>query len=306
MDSQTIILLSGPTASGKSKIALGIAHYLNGEIINADSMQIYKELSILTSRPSSNDQKKTKHYLYGFQSAKKLFSTGKWLKLVKRQVEKCIKKNKTPIIVGGTGLYFKAVTEGLTKIPNITITQRQNVRNLQKKIGQKKFYEKLVKLDPISENFVNNYDNQRSLRAFEVKRYTKKSFYEWIKITKSEFKDYKIQKLFIDTPRSVLLKNINKRVQKMFNLGAVDEVRNFLSLKVPISYPASKTIGIKEIEDYLNNKINKQQAIELINIRTRQYAKRQFTWARGHMKSWTRIYDKKLSILLRKIVKQIS
>ena len=130
--SKRIILIAGPTASGKSKLAIEIAKKIKGEIINADSMQVYKEFSILSSRPSSKDLKKVKHYLYGFQSSKKHFSTGAWLKLAKKQINKCLKNKKIPILVGGTGLYFEAITKGMSKIPQIDIKSRDTIRKKQK------------------------------------------------------------------------------------------------------------------------------------------------------------------------------
>ena len=139
MDTKSkIILIAGPTASGKSNFAVKIANKIGGEIINADSMQIYKELKILTARPNKKNQKKIRHYLYGFQSVKRNFSTGTWLKLVIKKVKEIQKKNKVPIVVGGTGLYFRALTEGLVKIPTVPLKIRNEVRSLQEKIGQKK------------------------------------------------------------------------------------------------------------------------------------------------------------------------
>ena len=306
MGLKKIILLGGPTASGKSKLALKLAKILNGEIINADSMQIYKDFLILSSRPLPKDENKIRHHLYGFQSSKKNFSTGQWLKMAKKQINYCIKKKKIPIIVGGTGLYFKAITNGLTKIPHIKNSQRKNIRNLQKKLGQKKFYEKLIILDPLAKKFVNHHDIQRSLRAYEVKKFTKKSLYQWIKSTRSDFPNFEIKKIFIDIPKPVLLKNINSRVDKMFDNGVISEVEKFLKSKISPVNTAYKMIGILEIRNFLNSSIDKKRAVELIKIRTRQYAKRQFTWARGHMQSWERLYDNNLSVLLGKIVKEIA
>ena len=182
-----IILIYGPTASGKSKFSVQLAKKINGEIINADSMQVYKELKILTARPLKKECSKIKHHLYGFQSVKRKFSTGKWLKLATEKISKIKKNKKIPILVGGTGLYFKALTDGLVKIPNIPIKFRNKIRNLQKQIGQKKFYEKLIKLDPLIKEKINPTDVQRSIRAYEVKVYTKKSLIEWFKNTKSNF-----------------------------------------------------------------------------------------------------------------------
>ena len=173
--SKKIILLAGPTASGKSKLAVWLAKKLNGEIINADSMQVYKELKILTARPFKKDYQNIKHHLYGFQNAKKSFSTGDWLKLANQKILQCRKINKTPILVGGTGLYFKALTDGLVNIPKIPISFRNKVRNLHKRIGQKKFFLKLIEIDPLIKDRINSLDAQRSLRAYEIKSFTKKS-----------------------------------------------------------------------------------------------------------------------------------
>ena len=137
--SKKIILIAGPTASGKSKLAIKIAKKIKGEIINADSMQVYKDFSVLSSRPSTSDLKKIKHHLYGFLSVKKHFSTGAWLSLVKKKINKCIKNKKTPILVGGTGLYFESITKGMSKIPNIDFKLRNKIRTLQVKLGQKNF-----------------------------------------------------------------------------------------------------------------------------------------------------------------------
>ena len=146
-----IILIYGPTASGKSNFAIKLSKKVNGEIINADSMQVYKELKILSARPSKNEYKRIKHHLFGFHSVKKKFSTGDWLKLAKKKIKDVKKRKKVPILVGGTGLYFKALTDGLAKIPNIPMKLRLQIRKIHKKIGQEKFYKKLIKFDKFSE-----------------------------------------------------------------------------------------------------------------------------------------------------------
>ena len=178
-----ILLISGPTASGKSKFAIKLAKKINGEIINADSMQVYKELRVISARPKIREYQNIKHHLYGFHSVKRNFSTGDWLKLALKKITEIKKKNKTPILVGGTGLYFKAITEGLVKIPKIPIKFRNKIRNLHKKIGQKVFYRKLLNLDPKSKNKINSTDTQRSIRAYEVKKFTNISLYDWFKNT---------------------------------------------------------------------------------------------------------------------------
>ena len=304
--SRKIVLIAGPTASGKSKIASEISKKIKGEIINADSMQVYKDFSILSSRPSGIDLRKVNHYLYGFQPTTKHFSTGAWLKLAKKQIDQCLKNKKIPILVGGTGLYFEAITKGMSKIPNTDLKARNKIRELQKKIGQKKFYELLLELDPLVKNKVNPYDTQRSIRAYEVKKFTKKSIFEWYKLTKSEFEKFQISKIFIDVPREKLLKNISNRVEQMFRNDCIEEVKHFLELNIDSSLSANKIIGVKEIKELLSGTLSLQKTKEIINIKTRQYAKRQVTWARGHMSDWNKLYSNSFSSLSRKILKVTS
>ena len=296
-----IILIYGPTASGKSEFAVKLAKKINGEIINADSMQVYKELKILSARPSQKDYKTIKHYLYGFQSVKKTFSTGDWLNLVNKKILNLKKRKKIPILVGGTGLYFKTLTEGLTNIPVIPINFRKKIRSLHKKIGSKKFFLKLIKEDPLVKNHISQHDTQRAIRAYEIKLFTKRSIYDWFKNTKSNYQQEHFYKIYIDFPRDELLKRINFRAREMIKKGAILEVKKFIKLKVPESKSAHKAIGINEIKEYLNKKIEINDLIEKISIKTRQYAKRQSTWGRGNMRDWNKINPKSLDQFLKKI-----
>ena len=296
-----IILVSGPTASGKSSFAIKLAQKINGEIINSDSMQIYKEFKILTARPRKKDYKNIKHHLYGFQSVKKNFSTGKWLKLAGQKINEIKKRKKVPIIVGGTGLYFKALTEGLVKIPNIPIKFRNKIRLMQKRIGQKKFFNKLSELDPLIINKIIDQDIQRSLRAYEVKSYTGKSLTEWFKNTKPKYKEEDFFKIYLEYPRIDLIHKIAKRTDMMLKDGGLMEVKRFLNLKVQKNSSSNKIIGIKEISDFLEKKMPLDELREKISIKTRQYAKRQRTWSRGQMKNWLRLDPKDLKKFLKKI-----
>ena len=304
--SKKIILLAGPTASGKSKLAIHLAKKMNGEIINADSMQIYKEFSILSSRPSRSETKKIKHHLYGIVSVKKYFSAGDWLKEVKKKVNLCLKKKKIPIIVGGTGLYFNTITKGISKIPDIDTKTRNNVRALFKTLGSKKFYEKLLELDPKVKDRIYPKDSQRMQRAYEVKLKTKKSLFDWFTKTKSDFLDFDLRKVFIDIPRKDLLVKISNRTELMFKENCLGEVKKFNTLRLNKSLSANKLIGVQEINRFIKENISLDQCKELINIKTRQYAKRQNTWARGHMKNWIKLYSKNFSILLKKTLKVTS
>ena len=301
-----VILLAGPTASGKSKLALQLAKNLNGEIINADSMQVYNEIFILTSRPTLQDTNIVKHHLYGFNSVKQKFSTGHWLKMAINKIKEQWNQNRLPILVGGTGLYFKALTDGLVEIPNIPNDLRTEIRELHKKIGQKKFFNELIELDPLVKKFILPSGSQRSMRAYEVKKLTNKSLFIFTKKTKSNFDNNIFKKIFINIPRELLHKKIDKRVEKMFAEGVVAEVRNFLEMDVNKELSSNKIIGIKEIKDYIDGKITLIKTKELIKLKTRQYAKRQFTWARGHMRSWEMIYAPNSNDLFKQAINKIS
>ena len=296
-----IILIYGPTASGKSIFAIKLAQKINGEIINSDSMQVYKQLKILSARPSKRNYKKIKHHLFGFQNVKKDFSTGDWLKLVRQKIIDIKKRKKTPIIVGGTGLYFKALTDGLVNIPKIPVKFRQQVRLLHRTLGYKKFYSKLVNLDPITKYQLKATDTQRIIRAYEVKSFTQKSIFNWFNNTRSEYEKNDFYKIYIDFPRSELIERINFRTNEMIKNGAISEVKKFIKLCVPKTKTASKAIGIEEIRSYLNKKIQKSELIEKISIKTRQYAKRQTTWGRGNMEDWNKIKPDSLDKFLKKI-----
>ena len=296
-----IILIYGPTASGKSKFAIKLAKKINGEIINADSMQVYKELKILSARPLKQDFQKITHHLYGFQSVKKNFSTGDWLALANQKIFNLQKKKKVPIFVGGTGLYFKALTDGLVRIPKIPNKFREKIRLLHKKLGSKKFFLKLIKGDPQAINLINPSDSQRAIRAYEIKLFTKKSIFQFFKNTKPDFEKIRFYKIYLDYPRFELIQRINKRTEGMIKKGVIPEVKKFIKLKIPKTKSAYKAIGVKEINEYLSKKNQINDLIEKISIKTRQYAKRQSTWARGNMKDWKKISPKSLDKFLKKI-----
>ena len=212
-----------------------------------------------------------------FNNSKIDFSTGDWLKIAIKKIDEIKNKKKIPILVGGTGLYFKALTEGLVEITAIPIKFRNKIRLLQKSIGQEKFYKKLLKLDPAIINHIKSTDVQRSIRAYEVELFTKKSITEWYKSTQSKFKKKEFFKLYIDYPRPKLIEKINLRVRQMLDMGAVLEVKNFLKLKISKNKSVSKAIGVVEIKDLIKKKTNEDEVIEKISIKTRQYAKRQAT-----------------------------
>ena len=296
-----IVLIYGPTASGKSNFAIKLAKKIKGEIINADSMQVYKEFKILTARPLKKNYHNIQHHLYGFINGEKNFSTGEWLKLATKKIDEIKGRKKIPILVGGTGLYYKALVEGLVKIPSIPPTFRNKVRKLHKDLGQKRFYRKLIKIDPILIDQIKSTDVQRSIRAYEVKMFTKKSILRWYENTKSEFRKKDFYKIIIDFPRPKLIEKIHARSISMVENGAISEVKKFLKLKISKDKSISKAIGINEIKEYLNKEAIKENIADKISIKTRQYAKRQVTWARGHMEDWKKINPNRLNFFLKKI-----
>jgi tRNA dimethylallyltransferase len=304
MDRQSkIILISGPTASGKSSIAIKIAKKINGEIINADSMQVYKRLKILTARPNKKEQENIKHHMYGIIDLNEKFSTGQWLETAIKKIKEVKKRKKIPILVGGTGLYFQSLIDGLVKIPKIPIKFRNKIRLIHKKDGQEKFYKKLFVIDPNVKDKFDPNDKQRSIRAFEIKSFTKISMYEWLNKTKSEFKSNEFLKLYINFKREDLIKRISLRTKRMIEKGAIKEVKRFIKLKIQKDLSVNRVIGIDEMTQHLDKKINLDQAQELISIKTRQYAKRQATWARSRMLSWKKINPIKINDYIKRLKK---
>ena len=287
-----IILLFGPTASGKSKIAEDIAKIYNAEIINADSMQIYKEVKILSARP---EKKNIKHHLYGFVSIKKTFSTGFWYKLATKKIKQINKKGKVAIVVGGTGLYFKALTDGFTQIPDIP--ERYKKLKIEKNFVLK---------NPDIFKGISLNDTQRVQRAFSVYKFTKKPLWLWQKENKKEFKKSQFTKIFLCPPKIEIEKRIRKRFSDMLKCGAINETENIKKKRVNSLKSSNFIIGINEISEFLKNKISLEEVKERVAIRTRQYAKRQLTWQRGQMKDWKGFNDTNYLDLRKKILTYLS
>ncbi len=186
-------------------------------------------------------------------------------------------------------------------MPNISLRFRNKIRLLQKRIGQKKFYQNLIKIDPLVKNKINPNDTQRTIRAYEIKKFTKKSIIQWFQKTKILFNTKNFVKIYIDFPREELISRIEKRVEQMFKEGAIIEVKNFNRLKIKKDNSSKKIIGIEEISKLLNGEFSLIEAKERIFIKTRQYAKRQTTWARGQMSSWHKIHPNNLNLILKKL-----
>ena len=294
MSHRKIILLFGPTASGKSKLAVDIAKKFNGEIVNADSMQIYKEIKILSSRP--ND-KSTKHHLYGIISVKNHFSVGLWYKQAIKKIREINKKGKSAIVAGGTGLYFKILLDGLVEIPQTPIVDYSDLADEYKKKYPKIF------------QGINLKDTQRVSRAISVYKHTGISLNEWHKKeNKRYFNPEDFIKILLTPSKPELEKRIKKRFLKMLKTGAIKEVKNYKELDLSSNslHLANSIIGLNEIALYLEKKISIDELKEKVLIRTRQYAKRQFTWLRGQMKDWKGFTDTNYLDLRKKVLSYLS
>jgi len=300
MIKKRIILLYGPTASGKSKLALDIAKKFNGEIINADSMQIYKEVKILSARP---DYQSVKHHLYGFVSVKENFSVGSWYKLATSKIKEINRKNKIAIVTGGTGLYFKALVDGLAEIPDVPKIDYSYL-NPMGRFMMKNHYAKIY---PKIFEGINRNDIQRVSRAISVYVATGITLNEWQKKkNKKYFKSKDFVKIFLNPTKTELENRIKKRFNKMLKHGAIQETENFKKIKIGSLHSANFIIGFKEISQFLNQEISMEELKEKVLIRSRQYAKRQFTWQRGQMKDWKGFGDTNYLDLRKKVLSYLS
>ena len=277
---KTIICIGGPTASGKSHLALSLASHIKGELINADSMQIYKGLPILSAQPSLTEQQTIPHHLYAHVSSQATYNTAQWVQDVTHVVE-TLPVHQTPLIVGGTGLYFKALQDGLSAVPPTPDAMRQQVRTLIQQEELDAAYQQLCTLAPETKTLLHPNDRQRITRALEVVIATGTPLYEWQKKSSGQGERYHSLTILLMPPRDKLLERIEKRIHTMIATGAIDEVENLLSTSIPISPTMEKTLGFLEIKAYLEKSLSKEKMIVQLTIKTRQYAKRQMTWFRN-------------------------
>ena len=277
-----IFLILGPTASGKSKFALSLAKKLNGEIINADSMQVYSDLNILSARPSINDQKKINHHLYGFVKGNIRFNTHNWCKEASKKINYLDDKNITPILVGGTGLYIGSLINGMVSIPSIPEEVKKESNKILLNIGKENFFNLVKELDSESMNDISQNDIQRIRRIWEVNFYTKKKFSEWKKNNNKKLINLKNYKILLFLPhRNENYKRVDLRTLMMIQNGAIQEVKNLLKLNYNDTLPIMKAHGVPEIRSYLNNQISIEECVSKIQQVTRNYVKRQHTWWRS-------------------------
>ncbi len=279
------VLIAGPTASGKSALALRIARERHGVIINADSMQVYQELRILTARPSADDEAQAPHKLYGHVSGTIDYSVGKWLKDAKAEIETCWASGQLPIITGGTGLYFKVLEEGLAEIPPIPAAIKTYWCEAQGDL-----HTRLLKRDPAMAARLNPADRQRITRALEVHDATAKSLLWWQEQGHAAalLKNVDAERLYMNVDRQELYARAGRRFDLMVQNGALDEVRNLPVL--PPSQPIMKAIGVPELMAHQAGVMSLAEATEKAKTSTRNFIKRQLTWSRGQMTGWTEVH----------------
>ena len=280
MAQKKVLILFGPTASGKSNIALKISANLKATIINADSMQVYKNLRILTSRPSEEDEKKFSHRLYGIMDGAENCSVASWLELAKEEIQTSWNQNTLPILVGGTGMYLKSLMEGISEIPSIPDSIKLETEEVLKNKGLEHLYKRLIESN--KQTVINKQDKQRIIRAFNVLKSTGKSIEEWQKVNKKILEDVDFEIYLPPIERENLYKTSEERFDEMLEKGAVEEVRGLLEQNIDVNCSVMKAIGVREIQGYLNNEISEETCANLSKKNTRNYIKRQLTWIRSN------------------------
>ncbi len=277
---KSVVLIAGPTASGKSSLAMEIAAARNGVIINADSMQVYGALRLLTARPSPTDEATAPHRLYGHVGAEN-YSVARWLSEAKSEIDSVHNIGQLPILCGGTGLYFKSMEQGLAELPPIPDEIRKTWRGFQGDL-----HAELELRDKVGATLLNPADRQRLIRALEVLEATSKPLRQWQAEAKSTsaLQGLIVERRYVDLPRAELYARAERRFDQMMEQGVFDEVRNLEALAP--DHPLTKAIGLRELQAHLRGEIALDEAVTLAKTATRHYIKRQSTWWRGQMKDW--------------------
>ncbi|NBX73661.1 MAG: tRNA (adenosine(37)-N6)-dimethylallyltransferase MiaA [Alphaproteobacteria bacterium] len=286
----TIVLVAGPTASGKSAHALHLAKARHGCLINADAAQIYAGVPILSAQPDARSMAEAPHVLYGYVGVDQLFSVGRWLLDARAAIESAIEAKQTPIIVGGTGLYFKALMEGMADIPQVPLAVREKVAAMYHALGPEKFRHELARVDGESAARILPNDQQRLCRAREVFEATQTPLSMWQKNKQHQPPPHwQFEKILLWPDRGTLYQRCDDRFLQMLAQGAVHEVTTLLSANIPTRAGVRKIIGVREIENYLAGNITLNEATALAQQATRHYAKRQYTWFRQQWPATTRV-----------------
>jgi tRNA dimethylallyltransferase len=291
------ILIAGPTASGKSGLALRLAEALGGIVINADSMQVYRALRVLTARPSVADEARVPHALYGFVEGRDSYSAGRYATDAAAALAAARRQGLRPIIVGGTGLYFKTLLEGLSPIPPVADTVRDRWRAAAATMGTARMHAELAGRDPEMAVRLAPTDTQRILRALEVLDETGMSLAAWQRLPRAPVLDAAAAvPLLVTIDRDELRARINARLLAMLDQGALDEVRQLDALGLPSAHPLLAALGVRALRGYLAGALGRDEALATAQVETRQYAKRQLTWFRRNMLAWKHISTQEMEI----------
>lgn len=283
-----ITLIAGPTASGKSRLALERAQATGAAIVNADSQQLYADLRVLTARPSRDEERLAPHHLYGTVDAAEAWSVGRWTRAVAPLIDALRSQGHPVLIVGGTGLYFSALTRGLADIPDVPTEARDEAMALYDTEGEAAFRLRLTTFDPPAEAAIEAGDRQRLTRAFAVARATGRSLSDWQAGTTPLLKPGTCDRLVLEPDRETLYASCDARVLVMMEDGAVEEVRALIARDLDPTLPAMKAVGVRELAAWLAGKATRAEAVSTLQQATRNYAKRQLTWFRNQCRDWAR------------------
>jgi len=296
------ILIAGPTASGKSAFALALAERLNGAVINTDSMQVYRELRVLTARPTPEEEARAPHLLYGFVPAREGYSAGRYIEDAARAIAQAEEQGRLPIFVGGTGLYFKALLEGLSPIPPIPTEVRAHWRAEAKRIEAEALHEVLRQRDAEMAARLRPSDPQRIVRALEVLDATGRSLAEWQSLPgQGVLREEETIRLVLLPDRAELYQRCDARFDEMLRKGALDEVAHIRDLQLDPDLPVMTAHGVPHLMAALAGKISLEEAAARAKADTRHYAKRQFTWIRRNMQSWIQVSTQEMKNIIDKI-----
>ena len=301
---QTLYFIAGPTCIGKSSLAIRLAKKINGVILNADSMQVYSNLNILTARPSKKDLLEAKHELYGYVDAAVRYNVSNWCNDVLKIIKNNEENNLPSIIVGGSGMYIDSLLNGLIPIPPIPEKYKNDSLSLLDEVGTKKFTEIINKFDSESLSKISLQDSSRMRRIWEVYQSTGKKYSYWVnKKNKIFLKNFSNKIFLFIPPRDDIYKKINSRFNTMINEGAIEEVKKLISLNLDVSLPIMKAHGVPEITNYLCGKMDLEECIKKSQQVTRNYAKRQLTWWRSSRLSINKVFDQFPNEIDEKLIK---
>ncbi len=305
-----VILLAGPTASGKSAVAISLAEKIaelsddgcvGGVIINADSMQVYRDLEIITARPGETAEKRVPHRLYGILDGGERCSAGRWLLMVGREIEAALAAKQIPIVVGGTGLYFKALLEGLAPVPDIPPDVHADLQRQLAAQGADAFHARLKADDPAAADRFPASDIQRMLRAAGVLAATGRTLSDWQSDPPSGGLELPYAPVVLTPDRETVYERCDGRFDAMIDAGAVTEVQNLLARQLDPELPVMKAVGVPELAAHLAGEMDLAAAVLAAKQSSRRYAKRQFTWIRNQMQNWNSYTEQDSERLLPKI-----